>query len=75
MAWDDAVNRFVEAGCSFTHLVRPDGQEVRTEQPLFDLTCQNLFLNKVMKGGPATETKYVRLCNCKQMSNIQQALL
>jgi len=56
MAWDDAVNRFVEAGCSFTHLVRPGGQEVRTEQPLCDLTCQNLYLNnnnKVMKGGPA----------------------
>ena len=45
----------------------------RTEQPLCDLACQNLHLNKLMKGGPvryiAIETKQVWFCNCKQTSN------
>eukprot|EP00092_Neocalanus_flemingeri_P009665 GFUD01010406.1.p1 GENE.GFUD01010406.1~~GFUD01010406.1.p1 ORF type:complete len:166 (-),score=46.70 GFUD01010406.1:57-554(-) len=45
----------------------------RTEQPFCDKACQNLYLSKVMKGGPvryiAPETKQIWLCNCKQTNN------
>ena len=57
----------VKAGCSYTWC---GCGLARTEQPFCDLTCQNLYLEKVIKGGPvpyiATETKEVWFCNCKQ---------
>ena len=40
------------------------------EQPFCDLTCQNIYMKRIIKGGPvsyvATETKDVWFCNCKQ---------
>jgi len=57
----------VNAGCSYTWC---GCGLARTEQPYCDLTCQNLWLAKIMKGGPiryiAPETKDLWLCNCKQ---------
>merc|ERR1711936_867923 len=57
----------VHAGCSYTWC---GCGLARTEQPYCDLTCQNLWLSKIMKGGPiryiAPETKDLWLCNCKQ---------
>ena len=57
----------VRAGCSYTWC---GCGLARTQQPFCDLTCQNLFMKKVVKGGPvhyiAPETKKVWFCNCKQ---------
>ena len=40
------------------------------EQPFCDLTCQNIYMKRIIKGGPvsyvATKTKDVWFCNCKQ---------
>jgi len=45
----------------------------RTQQPFCDLSCQNLFMEKLVKTGPveyiAPETKDIWLCNCKQTEN------
>ena len=45
----------------------------RTQQPFCDLTCQNIYLKKMIKTGPiryiATETKDVWFCNCKQTNH------
>jgi len=42
----------------------------KTCQPFCDRSCENLWLKKVIKGGPvryiAPETKDVWFCNCKQ---------
>ena len=63
-------NLTVQAGCSYTWC---GCGLARTEQPLCDLACQNLYLSKLMKDGPvryiATQTKQVWFCNCKLTSN------
>ena len=60
----------VKAGCTYNWC---GCGMARTEQPLCDFSCQNLFFKKIMKGGPvkyvATETKEVWFCNCKQTKN------
>jgi len=60
----------VQAGCSYTWC---GCGLARTEQPLCDMACQNLYLAKILKGGPvkyiAPETKDVWFCNCKQTSH------
>ena len=57
----------VREGCSYTWC---GCGMARTAQPFCDLTCQNLYMKKIIKGGPvayiATETKEVWFCNCKQ---------
>ena len=60
----------VKAGCSYKWC---GCGMARTEQPFCDFTCKNLYLKRVMKGGPvdyiATETKDVWFCNCKQTNH------
>ena len=60
----------VKAGCSYTWC---GCGLARTQQPFCDLTCQNVYMSKVMKGGPvnyiAQESKEVWFCNCKQTSH------
>ena len=60
----------VREGCSYTWC---GCGLARTEQPFCDLTCQNLYMQRVIKGGPvhyiAPETKEVWFCNCKQTSH------
>ena len=60
----------VKEGCSYTWC---GCGLARTQQPFCDLTCQNIYLERVMKGGPvsyiAKETKDVWFCNCKQTNH------
>ena len=60
----------VKEGCSYTWC---GCGLARTQQPFCDLTCQNIYLSKVMKGGPvsyiAKQTKDVWFCNCKQTNH------
>ena len=60
----------VKEGCSYTWC---GCGLARTQQPFCDLTCQNIYLNRVMKGGPvsyiAKQTKDVWFCNCKQTNH------
>merc|ERR1711862_845710 len=57
----------VQAGCTYNWC---GCGMARTEQPLCDFACQNLYLKRILKGGPvkyvAPETKDVWFCNCKQ---------
>ena len=57
----------VKEGCGYTWC---GCGMARTEQPFCDLTCQNIYMKRIIKGGPvsyvATETKDVWFCNCKQ---------
>ena len=57
----------VQQGCSYTWC---GCGMAKTSPPFCDLTCQNLYMKKIMKSGPIkyipTETKDVWFCNCKQ---------